>query len=79
MLLKSILHNLKKTFFFKNGHLKGMWYQNNDVAMSWTNLKGEKNSPLLLCMAACLHHWKKKRSFVIHKFNLLTQTSKKIM
>lgn len=41
--------------------LKDMWYQNNDVAMSWTNLKGEKNSPLLLCMEACLHHWKKKK------------------
>lgn len=60
--------------------LKDMWYQNNDVAMSWTNLKGEKNSPLLLCMEAWLHHWgKKKRSFDIHKFNLLTQTSKKTM
>lgn len=60
--------------------LKDMWYQNNDVAMSWTNLKSEKNSPLLLGMEACLHHWgKKKRSFDIHKFNLLTQTSKKIM
>lgn len=62
--------------------LKDMWYQNNDVAMSWTNLKGEKNSPLLLCMEAWWHHWekkKKKRSFDIHKFNLLTQTSKKIM
>lgn len=59
--------------------LKDMWYQNNDVAMSWTNLKGEKNSPLLLCMEAWWHHWGKKRSFDIHKFNLLTQTSKKIM
>lgn len=42
LLLKSIFHNLKKTFFFfKMDILKDMWYQNNDVAMSWTNLKGE--------------------------------------
>lgn len=41
--------------------LKDMWYQNNDVAMSWTNLKGEKNSPLLLCMEAWWHHWEKEK------------------